>query len=137
MVNTSPPRARPYENPPAEPLPEDDAARKLPGPRYDLTAIQRLFDSPRIVLITPRCQQTVLVRGWTVEDVADVISYLKPQHYHDSEWCSTSVGMVIDCDSYVIRVDGRTLVPSATGIETYIKFGCTQSASRLLVVSCH
>ena len=117
------------------PLPDN---RGLAGPRYDLIKVQkRVVGEGSIRLITEKCQKDVLALRWTTAEVVEVLHALEHKHYRDSSWCETGVGMAVDCDAYTIDVDVRTVVPSSTGVNIYIKYGFTMLGTSLLIISCH
>jgi hypothetical protein len=114
--------------------------RKLPGPRYRLAAVREDFAIPeKIWLITTDCHNDVtLSLRWTTTEVSDLLCALEDAHYRDSEWCLTGNGLAIDCDSYVVTVDTKTIEISPTGTQLYVKFGFRYPTHNfLLMVSCH
>lgn len=117
------------------PLPAD---RSLPGPRYDLLKVQkRVVGGESIFLVTEKCRQDVLALRWTNAEVAEVLHALEHQHYRNSSWCETGVGRAVDCDAYAIDFDIRSLIPSPSGTDLYVKFGFTMLGKPLLIISCH
>lgn len=126
-------RRIPFELAP-RPLPAD---RKLPGPRYHLDRVLSRVTPQDICLLTAQCRRDVLALRWDTTAIDELIHFLEPHHYRGSEWCETGVGLALDCDAYALKFDIRALVPSASGLDIYIKYGFTLTSKPILIVSCH
>lgn len=124
--------------PPALPLPADDLARRIHGPRYDLAAVQQVVASGDAIRpMTPRVHDHLEDLAWDVDDVASLLQALTDADYHASEWAQVSSRMVVDADAYVIEYDHATARRRRLAQRYYVKFGFANNSLLLLLVSCH
>jgi hypothetical protein len=138
MVDTL--RRRPW-TPPPEPL-SAAGTRRLPGPVYELAAVQAHVTGDRVYLATPKCAANVEDLEWDADDVARLIASLRPEDYHTSQWSAGSRGIVIlDTDAYVIHYDSVAHLRGHPWRHPsyYIKFGVRHNDPSLLIwtFSCH
>jgi hypothetical protein len=116
--------------------------RQLPGPIYELAAVQAHVTGDRVYLATPRCAADVEDLEWDTDDVARLIAALQPVDFHASQWCAGPKGIVVlDTDAYVIPYDALSQCRGHPWQHRkyYVKFGFRQNDPNLLVwtFSCH
>jgi hypothetical protein len=75
---------------------------------------------------------------WDANDVAAVISALKPSDYKDSEWCDNGKGAWAACDAYSIRCsESIEAARKEMTVEYFLKFAIGKTGALVLMVSCH
>lgn len=107
---------------------------------YALERVQALArDQSRLNTWTEKCRKDV--RKWFDDDlerVGELILFLRPDDYIDSEWCENGKGAIAACDAYSVSV---VETAPATGcpvqMEYFLKFAVSKTGALLLIVSCH
>lgn len=110
------------------------------GPLYDLNDVQRHVRQHGLRVVNEDAQNDQINDFDPVlvdEELADFICALRPDLFHRSERCATSVGMTVECDAYVMGWNRITCREWASGKRIYVKFGFRDNNPRCLVVSIH
>lgn len=114
--------------------------RKIGGPIYCLDQVKDAVRTHGVNVINDKASED-MVNEFTppMEEVelCAFICALEDYHFHASEWCQTSVRMVIDCDSYSMKWDRYQLVEWEYGQEIYVKFGFREHHPVCIIVSAH
>lgn len=122
------------------PAPLDQNNRKITGPIYCLDLVKAAVQQHGIRVVNDSAQMS-MVHDFTppmgeVELVAFITALMK-NHFHASEWCNTSVRMLIDCDAYAMKWDRSNLREWRYGAEIYVKFGFKEHHPVCIIVSAH
>jgi hypothetical protein len=160
MVNTSDVRhPNPFVNARRElPWPPPDAqlgrdqTRIIPFKVWDLEELQTLASGhlsgiPNVIsAVTRDCFTDLQNEKLTLDDVADIILLLEPEHYHNSWWCMASrkAGITarpelqwFPCDAYKVTVELEDEHECVYDRTYYIKLCRTIGGTMLLIVSLH
>jgi hypothetical protein len=136
MVNNS------KRSPPSKPKPSDSERKIHDGPCHDLDNVKALIrqDGYKAVRVITE-KATLELAGYCMDeqDLADLISKLKKDDYHDSEWCKFSESSSwFEADSYRIKqTEKLTASRDLSNCRYYLKFSVNKLGSILLFFSVH
>lgn len=122
------------------PNPLDDNNRKINGPIYCLNLVKVAVQQHGVRVINDSAQADMVHAFIPVMDeveLAAFINALTNRHFHASEWCQTSVRMLIDCDAYAMKWDRINRREWKYGEEIYIKFGFKEHHPFCIIVRIH
>lgn len=125
------------ETAPPSPFPNNDDARKTPGPIYDLDVLQEVVSGDIIFPVTRKVLSNLESLEWDVDDVALAIKSMQQADYKGSEWCQALNGMKFDADVYVVPYDHTNECRDPRNVRYYIKFGFYRNKLNLALISCH
>lgn len=122
------------------PNPLTDSNRKITGPIYHLNIVKAAVQQHGVRVINDSAQ-TDMVHEFTPPmdeaELAEFIRALTSNHYHASEWCQTSVRMLIDCDAYAMKWDRINRREWKYADEIYVKFGFKEFHPFCIIVRIH
>lgn len=110
------------------------------GPIYELIEAQALLRANGLRVITDKGdldQKTEFNPELNDDELKDFICELSVAEYQNSERCTTSGKMTIDCDAYAMKWDRLHHKRWEHGRKIYVKFGFANNNPRCLVVSIH
>lgn len=136
MVNNPNPR---LASPTLKPEPLTSQNRMLGRKRiYDLRVVKSLVSQHGLVLLNDDADfDATQLLNMSPGDVAEFIGQLSEKNYVNSQWCRTSVGKAVDCDSYVMKYNRNKKVPWEHGPRIYVKFGFLPNLPKCVVCSVH
>lgn len=98
-----------------------------------------LIDPDNIFFETRNVEKDIDGLNWDIDELCDFLRYaLMYGVYLSSEWCLSSKGHWLACDSYrVFRNEYIEAAYKEMQIEYYLKYCIGKSGATLLLVSCH
>jgi len=122
------------------PNPLATSNRKISGPIYRLDIVKAAVQQHGVKVINDSANLD-MVHEFTPPmdeiELAAFICALTKAHFHASEWCQTSVRMLIDCDAYAMKWDRINRREWQYADEIYVKFGFKEFRPFCIIVRIH
>lgn len=122
------------------PNPLGNNNRKINGPIYRLDLVKLAVRQHGVRVINDSAQAAMehqFAPPMDESELEDFIDCLTTNHFHDSEWCQTSVRMLIDCDAYAMKWDRNNRREWKYADEIYVKFGFKEHHPFCIIVRVH